>query len=56
VHKRNRTKERPIFMPPMDRLYYWANTKEKGRLMAPLFLQWRALEPPMIKIFLQIIN
>jgi hypothetical protein len=56
MHKGNKTKERLIFMPPMDKLYYWENTKEKGRLMGPLFLQGRALELPMIELFLKVIN
>jgi hypothetical protein len=43
-------------MPPMDKLYYWENTKEKGRLMGPFFLQGREIEPPMIELFLQITN
>jgi hypothetical protein len=40
----------------MDILYKWENTKEKGRLMGPLFLQGRALESPMRELFLQIEN
>jgi hypothetical protein len=44
-------------MPPMDRIVLVGkNTKEKGRLMGPLFLQGRVLEPPMIELFLQLEN